>query len=125
MISGSTPVGDLKMVGPLYEARLKKMDINTVEDLLNHIPFRYENYSLISQIGNLQEEETVTVFGRIIKFENFYSKSGKKIQKTIIVDDTGNIQLIFFNQPYLINILKPGLSITVAGTVKRYIKDLA
>ena len=125
MITSKTPVGDLKMIGPSYQIKLKKLGINTVEDLLYHIPFRYEDYSLVSPIGRLQEGETATIFAEIMKFEDIYTKSGKKIQKIVVADGSGRILLIFFNQAYLNGILRPGLRVTVAGTVSKYIMDLA
>ena len=48
-----------------YATRLEKLGITSFEDFLYHIPFRYEDYSLISKIGNVQEGEVVTVRGKV------------------------------------------------------------
>lgn len=125
MVTLTTPVGNLNMVGPIYSSKLQKLGILTVEDLLYHIPNRYENYSLVSKINSLQEGESVTVFAKIDKFINIYSKSGKKIQKVQVSDETGIIDIIFFNSPFLKNILKTGSKIALTGTVKNYLNKLS
>ena len=125
MISLNSAVGDLKMVGPVFRERLLKLNIHTVNDLLEHIPFRYDDFSLNSPIVHLQEGETATVSGKIVKFNNIYTKTGKKIQKIILADESGSIALVFFNAFYLNNILRTGMHISVSGTLKMYIKELA
>ena len=64
-----TPVSGLFMVGPTYAKRLEKLNINTLEDLLFHFPFRYDDYSLISPISRIQPGETVTIKGKIISIK--------------------------------------------------------
>lgn len=117
MLPLPTPVTSLKMVGPTYALRLKKMGIETVEDLLYHIPFRYEDFSIISKINLLQTGERVTVVGTIVSIGNVYTKQGKKIQKAKIADETGEIEVVWYNQPFLVNLLRPETRITVAGEV--------
>lgn len=100
--------------------KLKSLGINTYFDLLNYFPYRYENYSVISKIDKLQPEETITVGGKIIEAKNQYTRSGLKIQKVIITDETGKIEVNWFNQPYLIRLFKIGETISVAGLVKQF-----
>lgn len=100
--------------------KFQSLDINTYFDLLNYFPYRYEDYSVISPINKLQPEETVTVTGKIIEAKNQYTRSGLKIQKIIVADETGKIEVNWFNQPYLIRLFKVGETISVAGLVKRF-----
>ncbi|MFC1711988.1 ATP-dependent DNA helicase RecG [Patescibacteria group bacterium] len=113
----SMPVSDLYMVGQTYANRLKKLDIETVEDLLNHYPFRYDDYSLISNISQVRLNEIITIKGKVSSFKNVYTKRGKKIQEAVISDSSGEIDVIWFNQPFLANILKRGVNISLAGKV--------
>ncbi|HUV46879.1 MAG TPA: hypothetical protein VMW29_01975, partial [Candidatus Bathyarchaeia archaeon] len=62
-LSLSTPIQDLFMVGKTYAQRLKKLDIKTVEDLLCHYPFRYDDFRRISPISQLQPGEKTTIQG--------------------------------------------------------------
>jgi len=117
MLSLSTPTKELYMVGPTYAKRLNKLNIETAEDLLHHYPFRYDDFSLISTINQLQLGKVVTIQGEIISCQNIYTKYGKKLQKAVVADQTGQIEAIWFNQPFLTRTLKEGLPISLAGKV--------
>ncbi|MBI2611342.1 ATP-dependent DNA helicase RecG [Candidatus Gottesmanbacteria bacterium] len=115
-----TPVQYLKLVGPLMAGRLTKLGIENIDDLLHHIPFRYEDYRIVSKIGNLQEGETVTVQGKVDEIKNIYTKTGKKIQEATISDYTGELKVTWYNQPFLINTIKIGVTISLSGKTKRF-----
>jgi len=109
------PISRLPMVGPIYAKRLEKLRIATIEDLLLHFPFRYDDFSVISQIGSVQAGEIITVRGIVEKISNSYTKTGKKIQKAEIVDSSGKIEAIWFNQPYLSKTIKTGEKYNFSG----------
>lgn len=110
-------VADLFMVGPIYAKRLEKLNIKTVEDLLYHFPFRYEDYSLISPVNKVQPGETVTIKGTIVEIKNQYTRHGRKIQKAQVSDNSGQMEIIWFNQPFLIKILKVGENYRFSGKI--------
>lgn len=70
----------LPFIGTTQAKRLEKLGIKTIEDLLNHFPFRYDDFSLISQISQIQPGETVSIIGEVIRIINLISKTGKRIQ---------------------------------------------
>lgn len=111
----STPIEKLFMVGPTYARRLKKLGIETVEDLLYHFPFRYIDYSLVSPIRRVQPGETVTIKGEVLSIKNEYTSRGKKIQKGKIADQSGEIEAVWFNQPFLVKTIRLGESISLSG----------
>ncbi len=111
------PVENLPLIGPAYAKRLNKLNIRTLEDLLYHFPFRYLDYSLISPIGRIQAGEMVSIQGEVISIKNEYTRQGKKIQKAMIADASGEIQAVWFNQPFLIKIIFPGRTIGLSGKV--------
>ena len=104
----NTPVSQLFMVGPVYARRLKRLGIETVEDLIYHFPFRYEDYSLVSEIAKVQPGETVTIRGEVVSMKNEYTRLGKKIQKAIVADAAAKIEITWFNQPFLVKTIKVG-----------------
>lgn len=112
-----TPIQDLFMVGKTYASRLKKLDIRTVEDLLHHYPFRYDDFRLITKISQLQPGKKATIRAEIVVCQNAYTKRGKKIQKAIVRDDSGQIEIIWFNQVFIPKTLKPGLMVSFSGKV--------
>ncbi|MBI5044467.1 MAG: ATP-dependent DNA helicase RecG [Candidatus Levybacteria bacterium] len=103
---------------------MQKLDLYTFRDLLYHIPSRYEDFSLVSEIGKAQEGEIVTIKGQILEAKNEYTRSRKAIQKMIIADQTGSIALTWFNQPYIIKSVALNDSISVSGKVERFKNNL-
>lgn len=110
-------------VGYLYLKRLKKMGIETVADLIYHIPSRYIDYSLTTTIASLQEGEVVTLKGEIRQIENNYVRRNLTIQKAWLEDKTGKIRITWFNQPYLVKLLK-GKMVAVSGKVVKFGRSL-
>ncbi len=113
----SSPAQYISRVGPRMAKLLEKLEIKTVKDLLYHIPFRYNDFSLVSQIAAVQPGEIVTISGTITKFHNAFTKTGKKIQEAKVTDQTGTIEVVWFNQTYLAKLLPVGTIITLSGKV--------
>ncbi len=113
-----TAIEALRGTSILTLRRLKSLDINTFEDLLNYFPFRYENFSLVSKINRLQPGETVTLKGQVKEAKNEYTRSRLTLQKIKLQDESGEINITWFNQPYLINIFKRTSWLAVSGAVK-------
>lgn len=116
-ISLDTLVSELYMVGPSYASRLKRLGIETVENLLYHFPHRYNDFSVLSKIGEVKPGEKVTLKGEVFSMVNLRTKRGKRIQKAVIGDETGKIGAVWFNQPFLVRNIKKGDIIFVAGEV--------
>jgi len=124
-LTPNTPVEDIFMVGPAYAKRLKKLNIFTAEDFLHHYPSRYKDFSKITTINRIRPEEIVTIQGTILACNNIYTKRGKKIQKAVIQDKTGEIEVIWFNQPFIIHSLKPKLQISLSGKTQFFNSKLS
>lgn len=111
----NSPVGAIPFVGPVYQKRLQKLGIESINDLLTHVPYRYLDFSLTSNIGSLRVGETVTTKGEILSIKNIYTRSGRKMQLAEISDGTGKISAIWFNQPFLVRTLIEGETVALAG----------
>ena len=114
----STPIEEIPKIGAIYQKRLKKLGIKTVFDLLYHFPHRYEDFSNLKKISQIKVGERVSIRGKILEIEN--TKTWKKrmiLTQAIVGDDSGSIKVVWFNQPYLINVLKKGNFICLAGKV--------
>lgn len=120
MIHLDTPVEELFLVGPIMGGKLKKLGITTIEDLLRHVPFRYEDFRIISKIDKLQEGEVATVHGTIDSIKNVYTRNRRTFQEAIVKDQTGTIKVMWFNQPFLLNALKVGSLVSLSGKTKRF-----
>ena len=119
MYSLETPIENLTRVGKTTAGRLRRLGLNTVNDLLYYFPFRYEDYSQVVAIKDLQPNQTVTIKGKIVLIENRRShRKRMTITEALIEDDTGSIEIIWFNQPFLVKNLKAGDEIFIAGTTE-------
>lgn len=113
----STPVYRLPMVGPTYTRRLEKLRIENIEDLLRHVPHRYQDFRIISEISRVQIGETVTVRGKVTSIKNIYTAHGKRIQVAQIADDSSFMQAVWFNQTFLVKTIKQGELYSFSGKV--------
>jgi ATP-dependent DNA helicase RecG len=113
----NTSVDKLFMVGPAYAKKLQKLGIQTLGNLLYHFPFRYQDYSLISPINRVQPGKVVTINGELLIVKNEYLRSGRKIQKAQVFDHTGQLEIVWFNQPFLVKILKIGEKYSFSGKI--------
>ncbi|MBI2594644.1 MAG: DNA helicase RecG, partial [Candidatus Colwellbacteria bacterium] len=88
---------------------MKKLNIQIVKDLLWHFPFRYEDFSEIKKITDLKINERATIQGVItaVKLKRTW-KRRMLIVEALISDDTGTIKAVWFNQRFLLSILKKG-----------------
>lgn len=117
-ITLATPLSDIKGIGPRFVQQFEKLDIRTVKDLLYHFPFRYMDFSKILSIADASEGTVATFQGVIEKVS--ISKTFRRKMWVVtarIVDETGKINAVWFNQKFLISTLKEGQSIQVAGRV--------
>lgn len=116
----SDPVTKLPFVGKTYARRLKRLEIKTIRDLLYHFPFRYQDFSKTKKIRDLFAGDEVTVTGEVVKIEVVRARTGKFLTKAAVADETGAIEAIWFNQPYLTRTIKEGMEIRLAGKVELF-----
>ncbi len=112
----STPIEKIPKVGPVFQKKLKRLGIKTVQDLLFHFPHRYEDFSNLIPISKIKINETCTLQGKILEIEN--NRTWKKrmiLTQAIVEDKTGAIKVIWFNQPYLTRTLKSGDNVFLSG----------
>ncbi len=113
-----TPIEKLPYIGPLYQKRLKKLGIKTVQNLLYHFPHRYEDFSNIVSISQTKLNQFCCIQGKILEIKN--SRTWKKrmiLTQAMIEDKSGAIKVIWFNQPYLIKVLKREDGVCLAGKI--------
>ena len=116
MLSLQTPISEIKGVGQATTKKLKKLGIETVKDLLYHFPFKYEDYTYTAPIAEVVAGQNTNIQGTIELIQNKKSaKKGLNITEALISDDTGNIKVIWFNQPFIIRNLKSGQKVSLSG----------
>ena len=113
----------LVLLGPTFRMKkriLEKVGLETVEDFLFYIPFRYENNSVVYKIGILQFGEQATIQGEVIAAINIFTRRSLSIQKITIEDETGKIDAVFFNQKFILSNIKKGDFVSFAGRVEKF-----
>ena len=127
----STPIEEISGIGPIYQKRLKKLGIHTIRNLLFHFPHRYEDFSNIIPISQIEEGKLICVQGKITDIKNIrIFKRRLVITEALVNDDSGTLRTTWFNQPYLINTLKKGDFVFLAGKMsskkgKKYLSSPA
>ncbi len=118
MIALNTPISKIYGVGEKIAAKLNKLKIETVEDLIFYFPLRYDDFSKVMPISRLKPNEIVTVKGKIELINNRRSPVKRKIlTEALVSDETESLKVIWFNQPFLTKVLKPGDKIYLSGKV--------
>ena len=113
-----TSVQYLTGVGPVMAKKLKRLGIETVHDLLFYFPRRYDDYSKPQMISKLQIGQDAIIKASIVQIKQSRThRRWMSIIDALLADDTGQIRAIWFNQPFLMKILKPGQKWLFAGKV--------
>jgi ATP-dependent DNA helicase RecG len=111
------PVATLAGVSDKTEAKLARLGITTIRDLLLFFPRRYEDFSTITPIAFVRPGVKTTVRGRIYDIGARQTKYKRMaLTEAVLGDDSGTtLRVVWFNQPWLVKSLQKGDEIFVAG----------
>ncbi len=118
------PVETLSGVGKKHAELLEKVGVKTVRELLFFYPRRYEDYSTLKTINHLVYGEQVSVLATVWSAGVHKTKMGRSIFRAILSDNTGTLEVTWFNQPYLADRIQAGMQIAVSGKVDAYLGRL-
>jgi ATP-dependent DNA helicase RecG len=115
-----TPLRFLKGIGPKRAEQLEKLGLKTVEDLLYHIPFRYEDRRRIKKIGEASIGFDETFVGTLLGLDKRYNPRRRtQLLLGSLADETGILGLLWYRAPaYLANGLAKGQRLLVHGKVE-------
>jgi len=126
MITLDTEIIKISRVGQVTAKKLAKIDIKTINDLLFYFPYRYDNFGSIASIKNLKAGDRANIVGQIEIIQNKRSwRRRMYITEALINDNTGQIKVVWFNQPFIARNLKPGDKISLAGKIEEYYTGLS
>ena len=112
------PLADHFRIDKPHQAALKRLRIQTVEDLLYHLPARYEDISDIQSVAGLTVGQEAIVYGQLSGLKTRKAwKSKRPIAEGYIEDGSAKIKVMWFNQPYLAKMYSDGMYVKVAGKV--------
>ena len=105
----STDVRHIKGVGEQRAKALNRLGIFTLRDLIAWFPRRYEDRTQTRRIADLAEGETACVAAMVAAPPAVtHVRKGMDLVKLRAVDESGVLDVTFFNQTWLKNSLQPG-----------------
>lgn len=118
------PVSKLRGIGAKLEQALGRLGADSIMDLLYLFPRRYDDYTLMKPIRDLEYGDQVTVIGTIWETRARRTRSNQVVVQTVMSDGTASVQVTWFNQQWLADKLKAGMQIVVSGKVDQYLGRL-
>ncbi len=117
----NSPIENLPKLQKPQLAALKKLGLDSVQNLLLYFPYRYLDFSQTRVIADLKPGENVSLKVKIKQISSRFSfKSHLMLAEAVVSDDTGSIKVVWFNQPYLAKNLIAGEEIFLAGQADYY-----
>ena len=121
----NAPTTIVRGIGPKQSVLLEKLNLYTIEDMIYYFPRRYDDYSELRLIKDLKFGEEVTILAYIKSISSFTSRNkNRKIIQAVVSDDTGNIQLLWFNQDYQLRYLRKNMFLSISGKIEQYMGRL-
>ncbi len=109
----------LKGVGPRKAADLEKAGLRTVEDLLFRFPMRYEDRSRLQPIVGLRPGQMAAIAGEVLHSSLQHTRrSGFRLFTALVQDASGQIQVVWPNQAFLKDVIRPHQRIVLFGKVE-------
>ena len=110
------PVTSLRGVGPARAEQLARLGVETVWDLIWHLPSRYDDFSRLRTIAEMQPGEQVTVAANLWKLENRKLGMKREMVQAVLNDGTGSLRATWWTK-WIASKLKIGQSYRFSGKV--------
>ncbi len=112
-------ITEIKGIGDKTAALFKKLNVNTVNELLHTYPRNYLSYGETIPINETKIGERQAVFAMVSSYVDVRKVRGLSLTNFTIKDGSGTMKLTWFNQPYLRNVFKKGETYVFVGTVEK------
>ena len=100
-------------------ARFNKLGVKTIRDLLYFFPHRHLDYSQKKSISQLTEGEEQTIIANVWQAQEI-RLGGRRSTEAIVGDETGNVRVVWFNNPYLAKQLTTNTRVVISGRVSLF-----
>jgi len=118
----SSPVTEVARVGPVKAKSLAKLGITHIRDFLYTFPRRYDDFSKVTPVAQLREGEKMVVQGKVKSVKTNWGwrgRGGRMLRIYVdIEDETGVLNVTWFNLRFLTQQLWAGRELFVAGRVE-------
>ena len=114
-----SPATVIKGISSSLATKFGRLGVKTVRDLLYFFPHRHLDYSQVKSISQLSEEEEQTIIVNVWE-ANVKRLGYRQGTEAIVGDETGNVRVVWFNQPYLAKKLTTNTRIVLSGRVSQF-----
>lgn len=112
-----SPITVLKGISGGLAAKFGKLGVKTVRDMLYFFPRRHIDYSQRRPISELEIGVEQTIIAHVWGASKKTTGRGMSLTEAIVGDETGNIRVVWFNQPYLAKKLRTNSRLVISGKV--------
>ena len=113
----ASPVTVLPRVTPTVAGKLKRLGVQTIRDLLYLFPRRHHDYGELKKVAELAIDAEQSVVVNVWEAREALLGGRLKATEAVAGDETGNLRVVWFNQPYLAKRFKPGTRLLLSGRV--------
>ncbi len=99
--------------------KFDKLGVKTIRDLLYFFPHRHLDYSQRKSISQLIEGEEQTIIANVWQAQEI-RLGGRRSTEAIVGDETGNVRVVWFNNPYLAKQLPTNTRLVISGRVSLF-----
>lgn len=110
---------EIKGITTPIKKKLNKLGIKTLYDLFYYFPRGYENSAVYKKIKDVKDMEAVVLKGKILSIQRRYINTKKLMVVASFADETGVIELIWFNNRYIYSNISSGDELVISGKIKR------
>ncbi len=115
----ATPLASVAGIGRAQTQALARLGIRNIAELLLHTPMRYERHEAEGAIESLVPGQIASVRGDVTA-TRIAGRTGRQRFEAVLMDQTGRLDLVWFNMPFLQHAIYPGLRLRVQGKVNRH-----
>ncbi len=114
-----SPITAVRGVSSNIATKFLRLGVNTIRDLLYFFPHRHLDYSQRKFISQLVEGEEQTIIAHVWQAQDIML-GGRRSTEAIVGDETGNVRVVWFNNPYLAKKLRTNTRVVISGRVSLF-----
>ncbi len=114
-----SPITLIRGISSSVATKFDKLGVKTIRDLLYFFPHRHLDYSQRKFISQLTEGEEQTIIANVWQAREI-RLGGRRSTEAIVGDETGNVRVVWFNNPYLAKQLPTNTRLVISGRVSLF-----
>ncbi len=114
-----SPITVIRGISLSLAAKFNRLGVKTIRDLLYFFPHRHLDYSQRKSISQLTEGEEQTIIANVWQAQEI-KLGGRRSTEAIVGDETGNVRVVWFNNPYLAKKLATNTRVVISGRVSLF-----